>query len=383
MAAKSFMASVARQFTSGLLVTEIVVRIPISGRSTSSAPAATAGSALDAPFSEYLIGSENALVPVAIEIALSPNDRAFNPIVLYGPLGVGKTHLAVGLVAAWKAVHRQTAALYMPALDFARALDDAIETQTVDDLRNRLSRLAFLAIDDVEYLVSKVSAQRELVSLLDGLIERDSRVLATCSTSPAAQMGLLPGLASRLAAGLTVPVEPPNQETRLASIGCLAQWRGVTIEEAAAHRLAAGVRGGMAALWSVISELASLLGPDSRTITAEMVQRRSDSRPPLQSPSIRDITAATARHFAVKMADLRSPSRRRAVVAARDVAMYLARTITGESFKQIGSYFDGRDHTTVSHGFAKTENLVQTDPTIREAVRQLRERLGFSESNAR
>ena len=315
---------------------------------------------------QFLIGPENRLVEVAIRAVFENPLMNYNPLVLCGPSGTGKSHLARGLEAAWKARRpRCRRSVYTTATDFARELDEAIERQAVDDLRAKYRTVSLLVFEDLGRLADKPAAQTELIHTLDALLAADSRVVVTAAAAPTQLNGIVPALQSRLLGGLVVPLSPPGRDTRLAILRRLAAAAGDP----------AGRRGGRTAgRW--FGRDRSPAGRGAGAVGGPRGgQRRADRRragpivsqpaEPRRRPPLKDIAQHTARHFALTLGELRSSSRRRAVVAARDVAMYLARVVTKQSLEEIGRYFGGRDHTTVMHGCRKTESLLQTDPAIR------------------
>lgn len=356
-------------------MTELVASLAIPGSIGSAVQGSNAQAARPAVLEEFLVGPENRLAQVAIEIVLEGGNPDFNPIVLCGPPGVGKSHLALGLVSALRLRQRQRHTLYVTAIDFARELNDAIDTQSVEDFRQRYRQASLLAVDDVDLLADKPAAQRELVSTFDALTMTGGRLVATCSKPPEQLVELLPTLLSRLVSGLSVPLAVPGGEARLAYLMRLAETREIELGESEAELLAAELELPLPGLSGALAQLELAAQADGGRITEQTIRKYLAERENPRSPTLSEIANATARHFSLKVADLRSPSRRRTVVTARDVAMYLARTLSGKSLKQIGKYFAGRDHTTVSHGCLKAERLLQTDPAIREAVQQLRERL--------
>jgi chromosomal replication initiator protein len=323
---------------------------------------------------EFIIGPENRLVCVAVESILRGTAARYSPIVLHGPSGVGKSHLALGVAAAWTARVRRRPVLYATALDFARELNDAFETQMLEDFRERYRRTSLFIMEDVGHLAGRLTAQRELVATLDVLAEEGADVLVTASAAPGQLRGLIAPVVSRLTGGLTVPLVRPGPQARLEIVRRLAESRSIKLEEPLASALADGLEGTVPELYGALLQLALSAQLDGTGIDAEHVKRCLAGRTGRNAPSLREIAQATARHFSLKVAELRSSSRRRAVVTARGVAMYLARTLTGMSLQQIGRYFGGRDHTTVSYGCSTTKRLVETEPAIREAVQQLQQR---------
>jgi chromosomal replication initiator protein len=314
------------------------------------------------------------LVRVVVESILAGGFPAYNPVMLVGPPGSGKTHLAAGLVGSWRQRCGQRSAVYVPAVDFAREWTDAVEAQSTEEFHNRYRRPELVAIDDVDVLGEKPSAQQELLHTVDALVAAGSRLVLTGVSPPGGISGMIPSLQSRLIGGLVVPLALPSRAVRLAAARKFAEVRGFQLSEEAAVALADALPEPLSALWAAVLhlELSARLeaGKATEQQAREYLARRASAE-----PSLRDIAAATARHFSLRLADLRSASRRRAVVVARDVAMYLARTLTGKSFEQIGTYFNGRDHSTVSHGCTKTAELLQSDPGLRSAVDQLRQQV--------
>ena len=317
----------------------------------------------------FVAGPENQLVDAAISELLSPTGCLVSPVVLYGPSGVGKTHLALAIVAYWKAQPDHPPVKYAVAIDFARELAEAIETKTLDEFGVAYRRASLLVLEDVQHLAGKQAAQRELLQILDSLADDQARVLVTISRSPGMLDGMLPGLQSRLQAGLAVAVEPPGPVARAIIFRRLAVVREIELSESLVEFLAENVCGAVPALDAVLVELKM-----SGSMNLEAVRRWLADRHH-EEPSLREIAVATARHFSLRLGDLRSAARRRSLVVARGVAMYLCRSLTRLSLEQIGGYFGGRDHTTVSHGCQRTEVLLQTEPAIREAVVQLQSRL--------
>ncbi|MEN6450465.1 MAG: DnaA/Hda family protein [Thermoguttaceae bacterium] len=407
----------------------------------------------------FLAGPENRLIEVAVRSVLEGRANGYNPLVLYGASGTGKSHLAQGLAAVCKArrrpgqrVHSQHGTLPQPhvvdgghtglheeyadgkdggrrkalhaereeyvkggdggragleyvkgereeyitaekprivcttAVDFARELADAIETQAVDEFRAKHRCASMLVVEDLGQLATpkseKLSAQEELVRTIDALTVDGRWVVVTASAPPAELPGIIPMLQSRLTEGLVVRLSPPGPETRLALLRQLAAMRQIDLPDPVAEVLADGVGGTARDLAAALIELAvygaaggatrdgqhdfAEGGLDVAAARRYLARRRGD-----RQPSLHEIALATARHFSLRLSDLKSASRRRALVAARGVAVYLARDVAGQRLEQIGRYFGGRDHTTVLHNYRTTKESLTNDPAIRAAVEQL------------
>jgi chromosomal replication initiator protein len=351
-----------------------IVTIPLPGHAMICVVPPDGESPRPSALGQFLAGPENRLVEPSVRAVLERRAAPFNPLVLYGPSGTGKSHLARGLAAAWKSRFPGQRVAYAMAADFARELADAIEAQAIDDFRHRYREAALAVFEDLADLVGKDAAQEELLHTLDALLYGGAQVVVTARTTPGGITGLLPGLQSRLTGGLTVPISPPGPAARLAIVQCLAQLREIDLAEPVAQLLADGFSGTVPELLGALLQLEVPARHDRQTIDARAVRQYLAERSASKHHQVREIAIATARHFSLKLADLRGSSRRRPVVAARDVAMYLTRRITRASLYQIGQFFGGRDHTTVLHSCHKAEELVKDDPAVRQALHELQQK---------
>ncbi|MBU4398624.1 MAG: ATP-binding protein, partial [Planctomycetes bacterium] len=193
-----------------------VIDIPLPGRTLHSTAEQGGGVASG----NFLAGPENRLVEVAVRSVVEERVNGYNPLVFYGPSGTGKSHLADGIAAAWRDRHRSRRVVRTTAVDFARELAEAIETQAVDEFREKHRRADLLIVEDLGRLVTrrseKLNTQEELVHTLDALLAEGRWAVVTASAAPTELPGLLPALQSRLCGGLAVPLSPPGPEARLA-----------------------------------------------------------------------------------------------------------------------------------------------------------------------
>lgn len=307
-------------------------------------------------------------------------------VLLHGPSGVGKTHLAGALARRWQTEHGEARVAATTGADFARTwerpdnddledFDDEQATRTNQPRRVAWSRIGLFVLDNLDDLVGKLAAQRALCAALDALTAAGGRAIVTARCNPTREPRFSRTLASRLAEGLVLPLGTPGKAGRIAVLAELALARGLSLSTAAVERLAdCGLQS--------VPELAGLLlrldvearseglALDDRFVAERVAASRRSSA------TLREITQLAAEHFGVKPAELRSPARRKEIVAARCVAIYLARQSTDESLEAIGRYFAGRDHATAAYNVRKVESeLAAGVAETTQAVTRIRERL--------
>ncbi len=347
----------------------------------------------------FVAGSENRLAAaVAMAVIDEPitgdGPRGFNPLVLFGPSGCGKSLLVEELSGAWRELYGRQSngkgsqgaesrgmgsrglgrVVCKPAAQFAQDFKVAVETQDVEQFRKEHRRAGLLVLEDITRLAGKEAAQIELRGTIDAIVRKRGRLVVTATLAPGQWPDIMGDLQSRLGGGLTVPLVFPERESREMILTRLAAERDVELPEAVAILLAAAIEGPASNLSGALVQLMAA-GEEDRKIsmvdTREYLSRRHGPR----QPELREIATATARSFSLKVVELRSRSRARAVVTARGVAMYIARQLTHNSLQQIGHYFGGRDHTTVLHGCRRTEELLNSEPAVQRAVEQVQNKL--------
>lgn len=298
-----------------------------------------------------------------------------SPIVFHGPPGTGKSLLVRGLFDCFKRDRSAEKAVLLSAAEFVQQYTDAINKRGVVAWRQNLRTADLLVLEDLLHLATKTAAQTELLHTLDELADRAALVIVTSRLSPAELTNFLPGLQSRLQAGLCVGVSMPAMEARRTIVSAWLAARRLSLGDGSLRLLARSLALPAGELSGVLSNMQLAARSAGKALDDQFVQTYLRQYCAGRHPPLKTIATHTARHFALRVTELRSASRRRGVVLARDVAMYLARHLTRKSLKQIGEYFGGRDHTTVLHGCRKTESLMRSDPTTLEAVTSLRRAL--------
>ena len=327
---------------------------------------------------QFIGGPENRLVQVAFD-AISKEKSHLNPLILFGSPGVGKSHIAVGLLSLLKQQNPNASYFkltggdyvrqYSLAADFEPEKRKLTESAASNKLRKQLERVDCLLFENLHELANFPNAQESLAQQLDLLQQRNVTILITCLDHPTQDNRFSERLTSRLSQGYLVPVALPGTVTKEVMLRQLAHLLGIDLTAVAAKRLAESFPYPLPRLKSLLLDI-SLHIPDNR-IDSETVRRfihlkHEKNRPPLQS-----ISTLTARYYRIKTADLKSASRRQSIVQARSAAMYLARKLTGQSFQIIGKHFGGRDHTTVMHAINRIYQVIDTDYALRESLKEL------------
>lgn len=371
------------QSADGADVVDRVTEIPLPGRTFSGASDDLCTARPQVALGAFVAGSENRLVASSVNRLLEREDRRATAEVLaiHGVSGTGKTHLARGLVQTWQERGRVSGsgaecAEYLTAADFRHTLADAIKSDTVGELRRRLRGLRLLAIDDVDRLPSDAYVQQELRYTIDACAESGAMLVVTLSSRLSAARKLSVDVRSRLAAGLELQLAPPDEAAREQLAQLVSAALGRPLSPPAAHRLAAGVAGTAGNVFGAIFEL-NAQSPRSADEELRAVDRLLANRA-ARRPTIRDILQAVAKHYQLTQKVLKSSSRRQSAVAARAMAVYLARELAGLSYERIGNALGGRDHSTIIHNYWKIAEQLACDRATRDALSELQRNLSLA-----
>jgi len=331
-------------------------------------------------FESFVVGASNRLAhAAALAVAENPA-KAYNPLFLYGGVGLGKTHLlhAVGHACYAAGLH----VLYVSSEEFTNDLINAIRSHTTEAFRERYRRMDVLLIDDIQFIAGKESTQEEFFHTFNTLHGQEKQIVISSDRPPKALVTLEERLRSRFEWGLTADIQPPDFETRQAILRSKAERAGRTVEseylEIIARRVQSNIRELEGALTRVLafSDLSGV--PLSRDLV-EATLADMQTRPSVVTPD--RIIAAVAHQFGVDEDRLLSTDRSRQVALPRQVAMFLIREGTNASLPKIGEALGGRDHTTVMYGCDKIASLLETDDGLRRRVSAIRETL-YNQSHA-
>ncbi len=340
-----------------------VVSIPLIG-----ADGAVQGEVLPASrqlLREFVAGPENHLLQVVADSLCGQGDL-YSPLVIYGSSGAGKTLFARGLADRFRDGREQEGVKVTTGADFARDFAKALENQSLDEFRSEYRNVDLLVLDDLTEMITKRAAQQELCRTIDAIHNNNGRLLVTTKQNPATMSSLFAALRSRLTGGLVVPISLPGAAARRVLVSRLGDAHGLDLPQRSARILADGLAVSVPQLQGALLELRAQHqeGPISALSVRRFLARR-DTHVRLTP---RPIIAAVGKYFEVKVAELKGPGRRQALVAARGVAMYLIRKLTDTSYQQVGRALGGRDHTTVMHSCRKTEQRIRQDRAMRQAV---------------
>ena len=317
------------------------------------------------PLPEFVAGPENRLVVPALERLLRGGDLAvaaqlFNPLVLLGATGTGKSQLARGIVRHWSSLLAESDVAYFTAIDFARQLRDAREEKQLERFRGHLTELQLLVVEDLQRLPTSHYVQRELRETLDILIEEGAVVIVSAQQPPAAMAHLEAGLRDRLSEGLTVRLQVPGFEARFELLKHYALDHDSHLSDEQLRQLAQKTAGTATQLFRTMAQ---------QELSADDSKFSETVHPPL---TIRQIIAVVARYFRLTQAAICSSERRKSLVYARSVASYLARSLTKLSYAQIGKSLGHRDHTTIMHACRSIEKRLASDASTQQDVEELK-----------
>ncbi len=305
-------------------------------------------------------GNENPLLPSLVQELSLPDISAWLPLMLYGESGSGKSFVALTIANNWMKRHGDDSAVITTAIDLARLFQPSKINAAADDLSRRFREAPLLLIDDVQHIVGKANADTWLANVIDYRIAYD---LPTVATSPSVSMihRLSRNLASRLVGGLPVLLSLPSSSTREEIVSSVAE--SLSLELDAKQRASLVQRSEGLSVAGTINLIRSVAS-NQVLVVEDSTTKNFDDFP---SSCIR----SAARRFGVRVADLKSSSRRKNTVLARSIAMFLIREVTGLSLMETGRFFQNRDHTTVRHACQKIRKQLSSDSTMQDAVRSI------------
>ena len=370
---------------------------PVAPRSQAAAPQATATAAakgaansalntapLDPRFSfdNFVVGKPNELAHAAARRVAEGGPVTFNPLFLYGGVGLGKTHLMHAIARELGQRQPEMNVLYLSAEQFMYRFVQALRDRTIMDFKELFRSVDVLMVDDLQFIAGKDSTQEEFFHTFNALVDQHKQIIISADRAPGEIKDREERVKSRLQCGLVVDLHPTDYELRLGILQSKVEtqrqsYPSLVIEdgilEFLAHRITSNVRVLEGALTRLFA-FASLVG---REINMELTQDclADVLRASERKVSVEEIQRKVSDHYNIRLSDMIGPKRLRSYARPRQVAMYLCKHMTSRSLPEIGRRFGGRDHTTVMHGVRRIEELKQTDGQIAEDLELLRRAL--------
>jgi len=314
-------------------------------------------------FDSFVLGKANQLAhAAALQVAESPG-TSYNPLFVYGGVGLGKTHLIQAIGNHIKQENPRAKICYVHATNYVSDVVRAFQTKNFDEFKQFYNSLDLLLIDDIQFIADKPGTQQEFFYTLTSLIDSHKQVVITCDTFPKEISGIEPRLTSRFSWGLTVALEPPELEMRVAILLQKALQLKNPIDETVAFFIAKHIRSNIRELEGALIRIEAYSKFHKQPITVELAKEALKDLLAVQNKqiSIENIQKTVADFYRIKLVDMLSKKRTRTIARPRQIAMYLARELTQMSLPEIGAAFGGRDHTTVIHACKTIENFRGVD----------------------
>jgi len=324
-------------------------------------------------FDTFVEGKSNQLaLAAARQVAENPGD-SYNPLFLYGGVGLGKTHLMHAVGNALKANNPAAKVVYLHSERFVADMVKALQLNAITDFKRYYRSVDALLIDDIQFFARKDRSQEEFFHTFNALLEGGQQMILTCDRYPKEIDGLEERLKSRFGWGLTVAVEPPELETRVAILMTKASQANIELPPDAAFFIAQRIRSNVRELEGALKRVIANAHFTSRPIDIDLIKDSLKDLLALQDKqvSMDNIQRTVAEYYKIKVADLMSRRRSRSVARPRQVAMALSKELTNHSLPEIGDSFGGRDHTTVLHACRKIKELRETNSDISEDYKNL------------
>jgi chromosomal replication initiator protein len=327
----------------------------------------------DYTFENFVVGENNSFAAnAALAIAKNPG-TAYNPCLIYGGVGLGKTHLmqAIGNLA-WK--EKGCKIIYITAENFTNEFVESIKNNKTADFKNKYRNADMLLIDDIHFLQKKIETQEELFHTFNALYDAKKQIMFTCDRPVSELKNLSERLRSRFERGLNVDLQPPSYETRCAILAKKSEARGISIPTEVLNLIAKNVSSNVRDLEASLTKLVAYAELTKKPVTLETAQQQLRDvfgAPKQNNVTIETIQKVVADYFSLSYTDLKSKKRTKAVSFPRQLAMYIAREITEYSTTELGMEFGGRDHTTVMHGCQKIEERLKAEPSLETTIQKL------------
>jgi chromosomal replication initiator protein len=325
-------------------------------------------------FENFVVGSSNRLAHAASLAVAERPAQAYNPLFLYGGVGLGKTHL-LHAIGNYCLNHKQSV-LYVTSEEFTNDLINAIRAHTTQTFREKYRHIDVLLIDDIQFIAGKESTQEEFFHTFNSLHGQEKQIVITSDRPPKALVTLEERLRSRFECGLAADIQPPDFETRVAILRSKSERMGRIIPNEIVETIARRVQSNIRELEGSLTRVLALSDLSNLPLNAKLVDvALADLLPKPSSIEPSEVMSQVAGAFGVTVQNLIGPDRRQEVVLPRQIAMYLLREETKYSLPKIGEAMGGRDHTTVMYACQKVTDMLERDDKLRRQVIKIREQI--------
>lgn len=329
-------------------------------------------------FSNFIVGKQNELAHAAAQAVVSQLGGAYNPLFIYGGVGLGKTHLVHAVGNEVKKSNPNAKILYATCEQFTNDFIQSVRSGKAKDFKDRYRNVDLLLIDDIQFITGKEGTQEEFFHTFNALHQSSKQIIITSDRPPKVIPALEKRLLSRLEWGMLVDIAAPDLETRIAILEIKCQKRGVEIPREILHHIADSISSNVRELEGALNKIIAFHQFKNIQPTLESCEQLLGGmviKSPKKALSANSIIKTVADHFDLETADLIGKSREKRIALPRQIAMYLMRQEMKISYPAIGDEVGGRDHTTAMHAFTKIEKLKENDSETDEHLKHLKERL--------
>lgn len=328
-------------------------------------------------FDEFVSGSSNQFAYAAANAVANNPATTYNPLFIYGGVGLGKTHLVNAIGNAILQKNPEMRVCYYTSEKFMNELINSLRYAKMDEFRNKFRSMDVLLIDDVQFIAGKERTQEEFFHTFNSLYESHKQIVVTSDKFPKEIPGLEERLRSRFEWGLIADIQSPDVETKQAILKIKAEQNGINLPEDVAFFLANSITSNVRELEGYLIRIGAYASLTSTSITLSMakdilknilVEKRREI-------TVEEIQKVVAHYFNIKISDLKSAKRLKALVLPRQVAMYIARQLTSCSYPEIGEKFGGKDHSTIIHAIKKIDKKIEEDLQLSSTINSLRQTL--------
>ncbi|MFZ5803084.1 MAG: chromosomal replication initiator protein DnaA [Candidatus Omnitrophota bacterium] len=328
-------------------------------------------------FDQFVIGQNNRFAHAAAMAVCDAPAKNYNPLFIYGPVGLGKTHLMQAVAQEIKRRNPEFKILYITSEKFTNQLIAAIQTKTTQQFRNRYRTLDLLLIDDIHFIAEKESTQEEFFHTFNALYDAHKQIIVSSDRPPREIPGLEERLVSRFGWGLVADIQPPDFETRVAILRKKMEKETFSVPDDVAYFIASKIKSNIRELEGALTRVVAYCTLTGEPLVLRVAQEvlKASLKEEEKKIGMEKIQRVVSDFYGVTVSDLRSKKRNRSVARPRQIAVYLTRLLTDHSLPEIGEYLGGRDHSTIIHSFQKIEKELQENGKTKNEIEELKRKL--------